>query len=216
MWPWRKQTTKEKGDSLERRVERLYRRLGKLNVKRNVALKDLNGNASQIDVRYGLIWRYANRADHRNISFRNFIYCRKYVECKNYNHPVPLEMVAKFKEVLRLNGISPSRGVFITTNTFTPRATTIGIKTLDGKQLRRLERMAPLILLSKIAFASLCLYTAYRVQNDYQKSRRRSFEEYYIRDLTLQRAPVIFDIPPTWIHSLLEWKHKVLDFLPRK
>lgn len=138
------------------------------------------------------------------------------MECKNYNHPVPLEMVAKFKEVLRLNGISPSRGVFITTNTFTPRATTIGIKTLDGKQLRRLERMAPVILFSKMAFASLCIFAGYRIQNDYKKSTRRSFEEYYRRDLTLQRTPVIFNIPPNWINTILEWKQFFFEMLPRK
>jgi hypothetical protein len=32
--------------------------------------------------------------------------------------------------------------VFITTSTFTPRATTIGIKTIDGDQLETMERRA--------------------------------------------------------------------------
>jgi hypothetical protein len=44
--------------------------------------------------------------------------------------------------VLRLNGIPIRHGIFITTSTFTPRATTIGVKTIDGTQLRRMERTA--------------------------------------------------------------------------
>ncbi len=119
----KEETAKEKGDRLEWRVVNLYKKLGKWNVKHDVTLKDKNGNTSQIDVVYGLLYR-------------------KYVECKNYSGPVPLEMVAKFKEVLQLNGISPRRGVFITTSTYAPRSTTIGIKTIDGTQLQRMERNA--------------------------------------------------------------------------
>jgi hypothetical protein len=49
---------------------------------------------------------------------------RRYVECKAYHegHQVPLSDVAKFKEVLKLNGISPRNGIFITTSDYVPRA----------------------------------------------------------------------------------------------
>lgn len=116
-------TTKQKGDALEIQVERILRREGRWRVRRNVELRDSHGNRSQIDVMYGL--------------FR-----RRYVECKNYSseHKVPLDDVAKFKEVLRLNGISPSRGLFVTTSGFTPRALTTGISTIDGDQLKAWEK----------------------------------------------------------------------------
>src|SRR4051794_18011675 len=61
---------------------------------------------------------------------------------KNYSTPVPLSDVAKFKEVLALNDIPFARGVFVTTNTFVPRATTIGIPCIDGKQFRLMEKRA--------------------------------------------------------------------------
>jgi len=124
------ETAKEKGDRLEYRVVKLYKRLGKWNVQHDVTLKDKYGNISQIDVIYGLLFR-------------------KYVECKNYAEPVALEKVAKFKEVLLLNGISPRRGVFITTSTYVPRARTIGIKTIDGDQLKRIEKYASSIFMVK-------------------------------------------------------------------
>src|SRR5690606_34135698 len=108
--------------TFERRVVRLFKRLGKWNVKHDVTLIDKNGNRSQIDIVYGLFFK-------------------TYVECKNYTNPVPLKDVAKFKEVLIMNGISPRRGLFITSSTFVPRATTIGIKCWDGNELRRRERM---------------------------------------------------------------------------
>lgn len=118
---FRKETPQDRGLSLEKRVVRLFRNQGKWNVKHDVKLHDRNGNLSQIDVTYGLFFP-------------------TYIECKSYeNKPVPLEDVAKFKEVLSLNGISLNRGLFITTSTYTPRATTIGIKTIDGNQLEALE-----------------------------------------------------------------------------
>lgn len=44
---WKKKkeiiTTKEQGDLLEKRVEILFKNLGKWNVKRNVLLKDIYG-----------------------------------------------------------------------------------------------------------------------------------------------------------------------------
>lgn len=46
---------------------------------------------------------------------------KTYVECKCYTDPVPLKDVAKFAAVLELNGISLSRGLFITNSTYVPR-----------------------------------------------------------------------------------------------
>jgi len=117
------QTTKQLGYILEARVVRMFRRMGKYNIKRNVLVRDANGNLSEFDVTYGYIFR-------------------RYIECKNYTHPVPLEAVAKFKEVLKLNGIPVRHGIFITTSTFTPRATTIGVNTIDGAQLKKMEKSA--------------------------------------------------------------------------
>ena len=66
----------------------------------------------------------------------------RYIECKNYAGSVPLKDVAKFKEVLALNNIPLKRGLFITTSTFVPRATTIGVTTIDGEALARWEKRA--------------------------------------------------------------------------
>lgn len=129
--------TKVKGDAFEMRVERLYKKLGKWNVKRNVILYDRFGNQSQIDLTYG--------------------YFRKtYIECKNYSDSVPLEMVAKFKEVLNLNKISTKRGIFITSSQYVPRATTIGIKTIDGIQLKQLEKSASRKQITRRLFSLFC------------------------------------------------------------
>jgi Restriction endonuclease len=141
-------TTKSKGDALELRVANLLKKEGRWRVKHNVTLKDANGNRSQIDVVYGLLPPL-----------------RTYVECKAYSaeNKVPLEDVAKFKEVLALNGISPARGLFITTSDYTPRALTTGIKTLDGKQLKEWERRvkgrANKLLVFKLAAALLAFAT---------------------------------------------------------
>ena len=108
-------------------------------------LRDSNGNLSEIDVVAG--WPF-----------------KVYIECKNYSGPVPLEMVSKFKvcmcvfvyvchfalrthcvafgkSVLELNNIPLRRGLFVTTSTYTPRARTIGIRTMDGKELDARERL---------------------------------------------------------------------------
>lgn len=74
----KKPTTYDKGQELEERVAKMLRRRGHLNVKKNVRVKDKNGNWSEFDVVYG--WPI-----------------RHYVECKNYSSSVKLEMVAKFK-----------------------------------------------------------------------------------------------------------------------
>ena len=118
-------SAQDRGLAFEKEVERLFRRLGHFRVKRNVTLRDSHGNLSQIDLVYGL-WR------------------RVYVECKNYSGPVPLKDVAKFSSVLELNGIPLSRGLFVTNSTYVPRATTIGIKCIDGKQLAAMKRKARL------------------------------------------------------------------------
>jgi len=98
---------------------------GKGPVSRNVMLVDSYGNRSEIDVMYGPWWN------------------RTYIECKAYHgsgNSVGLEEVAKFKEVLSLNGVPPSRGLFITTSSYVPRARTTGVKTLDGKEFVVWER----------------------------------------------------------------------------
>ncbi|KYQ89206.1 putative transmembrane protein [Tieghemostelium lacteum] len=112
------------GKELENLVENMFKKRLMLNVKTNVRLKDKNGDYSEIDVVYGL-------------------FLKTYVECKNYsNQPVPLKDVAKFKEVLILNGIHPHRGLFITTSDYVPRARKIGVKTIDGKQLKTMQRLS--------------------------------------------------------------------------
>ena len=118
-------TSKQLGDALEDRVVTMFRNLGKWRVRKDVKLYDSHGNLSQIDVVYGLLFP-------------------TYVECKNYasGKTVSLADVAKFKSVLQLNGIAPSRGLFVTTSSYVPRAVTLGIRTLDGKQLAELERRA--------------------------------------------------------------------------
>jgi len=119
----KKQTSKQRGTALESRVERLLQRMGKWNIKKNIIMRDLNGNISEIDLSYG-------------------IFFKRYIECKNFTGPVPLEYVAKFKEVLNLHGIPTRQGLFITTSYYTPRATTVGIPTIDGEQLKRMEKFA--------------------------------------------------------------------------
>jgi hypothetical protein len=123
-----KPTSKDIGNALELRVARALEAGGHGPVQRNVVLTDRHGNRSEIDVvfRGGALtgWR------------------RGYVECKAYHGSgasVGLEEVAKFKEVLSLNGIPPSRGLFITTTGFVPRARTTGVPTLDGPGLAAWE-----------------------------------------------------------------------------
>lgn len=67
-----------------------------------------------------------------------------WVECKAYaeGRSVPLEDVAKFREVLRQHGKPPGAGVFVTTARYTPRAAAVGVPLVDGAQLRQWERAA--------------------------------------------------------------------------
>ena len=114
---------KAQGTALEERVARLLRSAG-WRVSSNMILRDRHGNRSEIDVVFGPPW------------------WRTYVECKAYHGSgasVGLEEVAKFKEVLALNGLSPRAGLFITTTSFVPRALTTGVRTLDGAQFARWE-----------------------------------------------------------------------------
>lgn len=130
-------TTYDTGKELEERVARMLKKRGHLCIKQNQRVKDRNGNWSEFDIVYG--WPI-----------------KHYVECKNYAQPVKLEMVAKFKEVLRLHRIPKSRGLFVTTSTYTPRATTIGITCVDGAGLERLEKTAGTALLIKFLILAIC------------------------------------------------------------
>lgn len=71
-------TTVDAGKQLEERVAKMLHKRGHINIKMNQRIKDKNGNWSEFDIVYG--WPI-----------------KHYVECKNYSHPVKLEMVAKFK-----------------------------------------------------------------------------------------------------------------------
>lgn len=97
--------------------------MGKWNVKRSVRIRDGFGNMSEIDITYGVLRRYPPATCPTIRALVNYVRSR-YIECKAYNseHLVPLSDVAKFKEVLQLNGISPRKGYFITTSDYVPRA----------------------------------------------------------------------------------------------
>lgn len=75
-------TTKDIGNELEERVEKLLITQGYKNVKRNTLIYDKYGNKSEIDV--------MGKKMFRNI----------YVECKNYSRPIDFDKVAKFKVFL--------------------------------------------------------------------------------------------------------------------
>eukprot|EP01116_Phalansterium_solitarium_P023746 TRINITY_DN8482_c0_g2_i2.p2 TRINITY_DN8482_c0_g2~~TRINITY_DN8482_c0_g2_i2.p2 ORF type:complete len:196 (-),score=61.83 TRINITY_DN8482_c0_g2_i2:154-741(-) len=177
-------TAQQKGDRFEKRMERMFKRLGKWNVRRNVTLIDSFGNRSQIDLTYGL--------------FR-----KTYVECKNYALPVPLKDVAKFKEVLALNRIPLSRGLFVTTSTYVPRATTIGVLCLDGNDLRILERRAKISGFSRFAAFALAsgtlLYALGLFDDGLPNSTQVTDRRYWDRKLAVaqMRASRWYDIART-------------------
>jgi len=107
---------------LEQRVATALRNYGRKRVKTNTILTDGHGNKSEIDVCCGIIFTM-------------------YVECKEYHgHNVPLEDVAKFKSVLELNNLPLSRGLFVTTSDYTPRARFLGIKTMNGDEFVEYEK----------------------------------------------------------------------------
>ena len=161
-----KSTNKEAGDALESRVARILAMEGRWNIRRNVHVRDRFGNRSEIDVMHG-------------------IFFQRCIECKNYahDHSVPLEAVAKFKEVLQLNGYSLRRSLFVTTSTFVPRALTIDVPTMDGKALaawesraRRRQRLrravgAALVVLSLSALPVLLLAGVEREERRRQAAR---------------------------------------------
>lgn len=130
---------RNRGLALEQRVVRLFQRRGAFNVRRSVRVRDKFGNMSEIDVIAGIG------------PFKT------YIECKNYsNSRVPLDDVAKFAAVLALNNIPQSRGLFITTSTYVPRARTIGVRTVDGDELIELERNASRVALMRyLAYAAM-------------------------------------------------------------
>lgn len=130
---------RNRGLALEQRVVRLFQRRGAFNVRRSVRVRDKFGNMSEIDVIAGIG------------PFKT------YIECKNYsNSRVPLEDVAKFAAVLALNNIPQSRGLFITTSTYVPRARTIGVRTVDGDELIELERNASRVAMMRyLAYAAM-------------------------------------------------------------
>lgn len=146
-------SSKSLGDALELRVARIAQLLGHSNIRRNVILIDSNGNKSEADVVFGRFFP-------------------TYVECKNYaisGNSVGLEEVAKWRMVLELNKIPLSRGLFVTTSKFSPRARTIGVKCYDSDQLNQWERYAQRVfyvrrllfrLISMTLFFAIGLITA--------------------------------------------------------
>lgn len=110
-----------KGHAFEAEVASLLSSMGHRNIVTNYRTTDRFGHRSEIDIVTG--WFF-----------------KTYVECKKYDsQTVPLEDVAKFKEVLRINGISPRQGLFVTNSRYSPRATTTGIRTIDGERLASLR-----------------------------------------------------------------------------
>ena len=132
----------KRGKALENRVARILRAEGRAGVRTNVTLVDSQGHRSEVDVMYGR-------------------WFKTYIECKNYSsRPVPLQDVAKFKAVLELNGIPPSRGMVVAPSGFTPRCRTIGIRCIGGKELDAWEAAAKgraRRVLAGQALLSLCL-----------------------------------------------------------
>ncbi|KAN0048151.1 hypothetical protein ACTA71_002546 [Dictyostelium dimigraforme] len=157
---------KKKGMDFEGRVVKMLESRLCFNIKRNVVLKDKHNNRSEIDIVYG-------------------IFFKRYIECKCYdNSPVPLEDVAKFKEVLSLNNISIRRGLFFTSSIYVPRATKIGIQTIDGDQLRKMELRSPFIGILKFVFycavftgfCGLSIFIFNHYKNNFEIGRKRRSE----------------------------------------
>jgi hypothetical protein len=176
---------REKGQDLENRVKRIFELEGVKPVRTNVILKDRFGNRSEIDLVAGK-------------------YRKRYVECKNYGSSggagnggsgsgsssgsgsgssVPLEDVAKFKAVLELHNIPLSRGLFVTTSTYSPRARTIGVPTVDGEGLRAWEaaakrsrtfRRVRRVLLALLACGVTLVGISPRVEKEYAGDKRNA------------------------------------------
>lgn len=128
------------GKKLEEQVASLLRKEGFRDVQLNTRVKDANGNWSEIDVigkNRSLINRFFTIPAYLPYGARQI-----FVECKQYNPDLRVSLgdVSKFKEVLQLNKININQGLFVTTSTYVPRAGTIGIRTVDGSQLKRWNR----------------------------------------------------------------------------
>jgi hypothetical protein len=125
------------GKSLEEKVSSLLRKEGFRSVELNNRIKDEHGNWSEIDVigkNRSFKKRWLSVSPHLRWG-QDVVY----VECKQYNQDMRVSLgdVAKFKEVLTLNKLNIQDGLFVTTTTYVPRASNIGIKTVDRNQLQR-------------------------------------------------------------------------------
>ena len=145
-------SNKAKGDALERRVATALRREGYRDVEVGVHFVDEDGRRSEVDVCARSPWSPPSWALPKRWVWPHLI-----VECKNHAKPIPLEDVAKFREVariLRLGGEGTSRGafqhamwgqrpLFVANGTYTPRARSVpGIRTLDRAELLAWEKSA--------------------------------------------------------------------------
>lgn len=138
-----------KGELLERKVAKALKKAGKHNIKTNLLIYDKNRNRSEIDIRYGLIFR-------------------KYVECKNYDGQVPLEMVTKFKEVLKQNKIPLRKGIFVNANgDYSPRCYNARIKLYSFKQFEK--KLTFQKWRRRIVYSALCLslFLGYQAKKEY-------------------------------------------------
>lgn len=138
------------GSALEDRVASAFSRAGHP-VTRNVILVDSHGLRSEIDIVVGPAWWWP-------FARRVFIECKAY---QTSGASVGLEDVAKFKEVLARNRLSPTLGLFVTTTTYVPRARSTGIRTLDGNEWvameRRLRAIGRLIHVGPRVFLAACV-----------------------------------------------------------
>ena len=191
-------TSQQKGLNFEKRIVKLYQNLGCWNVRHDVKLRDSFGNFSQVDVTFVKF-------------FRTF-----YVECKAYQDSVKLEEVSKFKEVLKLNNIPISRGIFITTSSYVPRAKTIGIKTIDGEELKILEKKAKgrkfKILISWFFFILplICLIIYFLTQENFNF---KNFEKYNLKDIQNYKFKNVEDLKwKDFENLMLKLKNKILEF----
>ena len=143
---------KAKGDALERRVAAALRRQGYRNVEVGVHFVDADGRRSEVDVCARSPWSPPSWALPKRWVWPHLI-----VECKNHSKPIPLEDVAKFREIariLRLGGEGRPRGafqhalwgqrpLFVANGAYTPRARSVpGIRTLDRAELLAWEKSA--------------------------------------------------------------------------
>ena len=141
---------RRKGEALEARVALALTRLGYRNVETNVHFVDDEGHRSEVDVCARSPW-----SPPAWLLPRSWVWPHVIVECKNHAKSIPLEDVAKFREVARLLRFdNASRGIvqrmlwaerplFVANGAYTPRARGVpGIRTLDRSELQAWERKA--------------------------------------------------------------------------